>query len=151
YLSGAIEAKVLLEKLPVRKAPLREVTQGGIAGIFHAGREGRSYVNDPTYGIPFLGSTDILAADLSWLPFISKKQVERNPLFKIQEGWILITRSGTTGRMAYARPEMSDMACSEHVMRIVPDHDKIVPGYLYAYLSSRFGVPLVVGGTYGAI
>jgi len=151
YLSGAIEAKVLIEKLPVRKAPLREVTRGGIAGIFHAGREGRSYVDDPAYGVPFLGSTDILAADLSWLPLISKKQVERNPIFKIEEGWTLITRSGTIGRMAYARSEIAGMACSEHVMRVVPDPDKILPGYLYAYLSSGFGVRLVVGGTYGAI
>ncbi len=33
----------------------------------------------------------------------------------------------------------------------MPDAEKIPPGYLYAYLSSKFGVPLVVGGTYGAI
>lgn len=151
YMSGAIEAKVLLEKLPMQKARLCEVTRNGVGGIYHAGREGRTYVDDPTYGVPFLGSTDILASDLSWLSLISKKQVERNPLFTIQEGWTLITRSGTIGRMAYARPEMAGMACSEHVMRIVPDSSKILPGYLYAYLSSRFGVPLIVSGTYGAI
>jgi type I restriction enzyme S subunit len=46
---------------------------------------------------------------------------------------------------------MEDYACSEHVLRVVPDPEKIPPGYLYAYLSSKFGVPLVVGGTYGAI
>ena len=43
------------------------------------------------------------------------------------------------------------MACSEHVLRVVPNPDRILPGYLYAFLSSKFGVPLVVGGTYGAI
>ena len=53
--------------------------------------------------------------------------------------------------MAYARPDMDGMACSEHVLRVVPDPDRILPGYLYAFLSSKFGVPLVVGGTYGAI
>jgi len=53
--------------------------------------------------------------------------------------------------MAYARPEMEGMAGSQHFMRVVPDTKKIPPGYLYAYLSSKFGVPLVVGGTYGAI
>ena len=151
YLSGAIEAKVLLEKLPVRKAPLHEVTQGGMAGIFNGPRFSRTYVDDPGYGIPFLGSTDILAADLSWLPLISKKQVVTLPELIIEEGWTLITCSGTIGRMAYARPEMVGMAGSQHFMRVVPDPDKILPGYLYAYLSSRFGMPLVVGGTYGAI
>ena len=53
--------------------------------------------------------------------------------------------------MAYARPDMDGMACSEDVLRVVPDPDRILPGYLYAFLSSKFGVPLVVGGTYGAI
>ena len=53
--------------------------------------------------------------------------------------------------MAYARPDMDGMACSEDVLRVIPDPAKIPPGYLYAYLSSKFGVPLVVGGTYGAI
>ena len=53
--------------------------------------------------------------------------------------------------MAYCRREMDGMACSEHVLRIVPDDARIPAGYLYAYLSSKFGVPLVVSGTYGSI
>jgi type I restriction enzyme S subunit len=36
-------------------------------------------------------------------------------------------------------------------MKVCPDEAKIPSGYLYAYLSGKFGVPLVVGGTYGAI
>jgi type I restriction enzyme S subunit len=53
--------------------------------------------------------------------------------------------------MAYARDDMNGLACSEDVMRVVPNTDIIPSGYLYAFLSSRFGVPLVVSGTYGAI
>jgi type I restriction enzyme S subunit len=37
------------------------------------------------------------------------------------------------------------------VVKVVPVPDRIPPGYLYAFLSSRYGVPLVVSGTYGAI
>ncbi|MGQ4807804.1 hypothetical protein NKDENANG_01164 [Candidatus Entotheonellaceae bacterium PAL068K] len=33
YLSGAVEVKVLLDKLPVKKEPLCEVTKGGLKGI----------------------------------------------------------------------------------------------------------------------
>jgi type I restriction enzyme S subunit len=151
YLSGAFEAKVRLEKLRAKKTPLQKLTLGGMEGIYHAGREARTYVDDPKFGVPFLGSTDILAADLSRLPLISKKQVAANAHFTIQEGWTLITRSGTIGRMAYVRSDMAGMACSEHVIRVVPDTDKIPSGYLYAYLSSKFGVPMVIAGTYGAI
>ncbi len=147
YMSGAIEAKELLKKLRVSKEPLQDLT----ADIYHAGREGRTWVDSPEYGVPFMGSTDILASDLSMLPLMSKKQIAVTPRFIIKEGWTLITRSGTIGRMAYARSDMDGLACSEHVMRVVPDEDKINPGYVYAYLSSRFGVPLVISGTYGSI
>ena len=147
YVSGAVEARVLLEKLKVEKVPLHLVT----ASIFHAGREGRRYVNDPEHGVPFLSSGDIFNADLTVLPLLSKKQVASNPLFTLEIDWTLITRSGTVGRIAYVRPDMVGMACAEDVMRVVPDPDKIMPGYLYAYLSSRFGVPLVVEGTYASV
>lgn len=53
--------------------------------------------------------------------------------------------------MSYVRSDMAGMACSEHVMRVVPDTGKIPSGYLYAYLSSKFGVPMVISATYGGI
>lgn len=136
-----------MRKLPVPKKTLRQLTNG----IYHAGRESRQWVETPDHGIPFMGSTDILASDLSNLQLISKKQIEANPNFSVHAGWTLITRSGTIGRMAYARSDMDGLACSEHVMRVVPNEAIIKPGYVYAYLSSKFGVPLVISGTYGSI
>jgi type I restriction enzyme S subunit len=46
---------------------------------------------------------------------------------------------------------MDGMWSSQDVLKVVPDPNRILPGYLYALLSSKFGVPLVVGGTYGAV
>jgi type I restriction enzyme S subunit len=147
YLGGAIETEILLEELPVRKDSLGSVTKA----IYHAGRESRQWVEDREHGIPFIGSSDILRADLSDLSLISKAQVAKTPQFILRKGYTLITRSGTIGKMAYCRPEMDGMACSEHVLRVVPDTEQIPSGYLFAFLSSRFGVPLVVSGTYGSI
>jgi type I restriction enzyme S subunit len=144
-MSGAVEAKELLKRHQIEL--LTYVTKD----IYHAGRESRSWVNSTEHGVPFMGSTDILASDLSYLPLISKKQIASNPKFTIRNGWTLITRSGTVGRMAFARSDMDGIACSEHVMRVVPNEDLIKSGYLYAYLSSSFGVPIVIAGTYGAI
>lgn len=146
YMSGALEARDTLKRLP-----LTERLSTVAARIFHAGREARLWVEEASYGTPFMGSSDIRVSDFSALPLIANRQVERNPLFTLGVGWTLITRSGTIGRMAYARPDMDGMACSEHVLRVVPDVERIPPGYLYAFLSSRYGVPLVVSGTYGAI
>lgn len=149
YMSGAVEAKELLKKHQTEL--LRDVTAGHNGGIFNGPRFPRIYVDDPEKGVPFLGSTDILDADLSFVSLLSKRQVEGNLALVLDEGWTLMTCSGTIGRMAYARSDMQGMAGSQHFMRVVPDAEKIKPGYLYAYLSSRFGVPIVVSGTYGAI
>lgn len=147
YMSGALEARDTLKRLAARKDKLRDVT----LGMFDSGRESRNWVDDPRFGVRYMGSSAITLADLSSLPLISNKQVARNPKLLIKEGWSLITRSGTIGRMAYVRREMAGLACSEDVLRVVPDPERIAPGYLYAFLSSRYGVPLVVSGTYGAI
>ena len=149
YMSGAIEAKELLKKHIT--IPLKDLTFGYHGGIFNGPRFPRTYVDDPYNGVPFLGSTDILSSDLSFLPLLSKKQIEKNPALVLDEGWSLITCSGTIGRMAYSRSGMKGLAGSQHFMRVVPDIQKIKPGYLYAYLSSRFGLPIVLSGTYGAI
>jgi len=147
YMSGALEAREKVQRSTTRKDRLGDIT----TDIFHAGREGRTWVEDRDYGTPFLGSADILASDLSALPLISNKQVKNNPRFSLRKNWTLITRSGTIGRMAYVRPDMAGIACSEHILRVVPDEDRVPPGYLFAFLSSKYGVPLVVSGTYGAI
>lgn len=59
YLSGAMEAKELLRRLPVSKEPLASLTEG----IFHAGRESRLWVESEEFGVRFMGSTDVLASD----------------------------------------------------------------------------------------
>lgn len=151
FMSGALEARMVLSQLTQRKDRLREVTQNGIDGIVNAGRVKRLWVDNPQHGIPFLSSSDILQADLSTAPLISNKVVADYPQLVIRQGWTLITRSGTIGRMVYARPDMDGMGCSEHVMRVIADPAHIPPGYLYAFLSSKYGVPMIVGGTYGSI
>lgn len=151
YMSGALEARFLLERLAYRKDTLQSLTKDGPAGIVNAGRVRRLWVDSPEYGLPFMSSSDILQADLSTVPYIARQVVDAYPQLIIHDGWTLITRSGTIGRMVYARPDMDGMACSEHVMRVIPDPEKVPPGYLYAFLSSKYGVPIVVSGTYGSI
>jgi len=151
YMTGALEARIRLEELASPKEKLVDLCKGGIDGLVNAGRITRQWVDDLSYGIPFLTSTSILQADLSNLRFISKRAVRQNPKLLIRKGYTLITRAGSIGRMSYARPDMDGMACTEDVLRVIPDHEKIPSGYLYAFLSSKFGVPLVTSGTYGAI
>jgi len=153
YMTGAIEARATLEALRVRKDPLHSITRGHNGGIYNGPQFARRWVEDPKYGVPFLGSSDVLNSDLSMLPYFQRKLAQSPKLahLEVKPGMTLITCSGTIGRMVFARPDMDGMWSSQHVIKVVPDESKIPPGYLYVFLSSKFGVPLVVGGTYGAI
>jgi type I restriction enzyme S subunit len=148
-LGGAIETEILLEELPVKKQSLAEVT----STIFNGPKFSRTYVDDPEYGVPFIGGSELQHSDLSGLSLLSRQRAHSKQLrhLELKKGMTLITCSGTIGKMAYARDEMEGIWSSQHVMKVVPNEDVIQSGYLYAYLSSKFGVPLITSGTYGAI
>jgi type I restriction enzyme S subunit len=76
---------------------------------------------------------------------------DRLSYLQLRKGMTLISCSGTIGRMTYARPDMDGIWSSQDVMKVVADESKIPSGYLYAFLASRYGVPLVITRTYGAI
>ena len=153
YLSGAIEAKLFLKDLPVGCAELRELTRGHEGGIYNGPQFVRNYVPDPDFGVPFLSSSSMLHAEFHRIDLLRRSDAvsRRLAYLELEEGMTLISCSGTIGRMAYVRPEIAGMWSSQHVLKVVPDPDLVRPGYLYAFLSGRFGVPLVVGETYGAI
>ena len=142
-----------MERLPVRRAELREITRGHDGGIYNGPQFVRNYVSDPTYGVPFLSSSSMLHADYRNVDLLRKSDAvsARLAFLRLQEGMTLISCSGTIGRMAYAGREMAGMWSSQHILKVVPDPQVVFPGYLYAFLSSRFGIPLVTGSTYGAI
>lgn len=153
YMSGALEARDTLKQLKVRKDTLPTLTKGHGGGIYNGPVFARIWVDDPRYGVPFLSNSDMLNADLTTLPLLQRRYAESRKLahLELSAGTTLITCSGTIGRMTFVRPDMAGMWSSQHIMKVVPDPERIPSGYLYAFLSSRYGLPLVVSGTYGAI
>lgn len=150
YLSGAFEARVLIEKLPVKKE-LQFLTEGGSKGIFNGPRFHRVYVNNKEFGVPLLSGGDMLQADLSIAPMIARSQINSMPHMVLKEGTILISSYGTIGRMVYCRNYMAGMVGSDNIMKVVPDTQQILPGYLFCFLNSRFGVPMITSGTSGSV
>ncbi|GAB1644320.1 methylation-associated defense system restriction endonuclease subunit S MAD5 [Krasilnikovia sp. MM14-A1259] len=150
YLSGALEARKRLEAIP-NTVRLDSVTAGYSGGIFNGPKFSRLYLNDPEHSVPFLGSTDMLEADFSYLPRLGRDIATALPYLEVEPGMSLISCSGTIGRMAYVRPDMAGFWSSQHVMKVQADPDKIPSGYLYTFLRSRFGIPMIVSSAYGAI
>ncbi|MGY1948302.1 methylation-associated defense system restriction endonuclease subunit S MAD5 [Nocardia asiatica] len=145
FISETYAARMMLKSLPKTEG-LGDLTER----IFRPGIFKRQRTEFKQHGVPFLSSVDILEADISNLPMITKKSFGRVSDLALEPGWTLITRSGMNlGRVAYSRPEMDGFACSEHVLRAIPA--KTIPGgYLYIFLASRYGTAMIKGGIYGS-
>lgn len=151
YVGGAIEARELLKKYHTER--LDSLTKGYNGGIYNGPQFSRNYVEDPEFGVPFLTTSTMQKADTANLPLLSKKDAYSSKLsfLEVSENMTLITCSGSIGKIAYSRKDMAGCWSNQDIMKVVADTEKIHQGYLNAFLAGRFGVPLVVSGTYGAI
>ena len=70
----------------------------------------------------------------------------------MEKDWILITRSGSTGRVVMVTDSMAGSMVTEHVIRVICDKKLIDPYYVYAFLSTdRIGKVLLEKGIYASV
>ena len=122
-----------------------------VSNIFCPGRFKRNFVEDGTGGLPFLGGANILHFSINTKKYLSKDDPNLQELI-VREGWLLITRSGSTGIVSSVPKAWDGVAISEHVIRVIPDESKrISAGYLEAYLRSQLGQELIAAGVFGSV
>ena len=136
-----------LNKKAARVATAAELSKK----IVLPGRFKRIYVGEGR-GVPFIGGKQIYQLDPSNKKYLSLKQhgkrVERE--LRLEKGMILVTCSGTVGRVCLVPKHWERYAASQHLIRIVPS-SKDMGAYLYAWLSSQHARPLIKRFVYGAV
>jgi type I restriction enzyme S subunit len=134
----------------LRKSGLKLANLGDITNnIFIPPRFARTYV-EKEHGIPFLQGSHIVHFQPADLKYVSPAVHKKIAKWIIRKDWILVTRSGTVGRIAVV-PELWDgWAASEHILRIIPN-EEYPAGYLYAFLSSPLGQAQLTAQIYGAV
>lgn len=168
YSSEFLKAKDLLERSPYQKVPLLELCEDiyrltRFKRIFTDKEHGFIYMapSDLVYYRPLRerensdrayvakGKHDLLANIKSAFgkqsPTLSKKGEER---FFVEEGWLLITCSGSMGRIVLTTQSLTNVFFSHDLIRIVPKKETLI-GYLYAYLSSWIGQTFLKRDQYG--
>lgn len=110
----------------------------------------RIYVEEG-YGRVLIGGKQIYELDPSNKKYISiAKHKDLIPDLEIHENTVLITRSGTIGKVAIAPRHWGKWVPSDHIIRVFPANDDIA-GYLYVYLLSDYGHELITRYTYGSV
>jgi type I restriction enzyme S subunit len=119
--------------------------------IILPGRFKRIYVSEK-YGVPFIGGKEILELDPRGEKYLSLKHhgARIAEQLTLHENMILVTCSGTIGKVNIVPKHWDGWAGSQHMLRIVPVSADWA-GYLYAWLSSEWALPLIRRHTYGAV
>lgn len=126
----------------------REITNS----IILPGRFKRTYVESDEHGIKFIGGKQINDLNPSSEKYLSKS-IHETRLGKeliLYENCILITRSGTIGKVALVPKHWDNWAANEHIIRVFPKNKEIA-GYLFCWLNSDYGNELIKKHTYGAV
>lgn len=119
--------------------------------IILPGRFKRIYVSEKQ-GVPFIGGKEILELDPRGEKYLSLKHhgVRIAEQLTLSENMILVTCSGTIGKVNIVPKHWDGWAGSQHMLRAVPISADWA-GYLYAWLSSEWALPLIRRHTYGAV
>jgi type I restriction enzyme S subunit len=147
HLSEGRIAKKSIDKSPLGTIPLSKASKR----VFLGGRFKRVFVDNPENGYPYLTASDMTKSEPFSGNYLSKKHTRNLNLLKIKKDWILISCSGSIGRTAFTNELFDGQIGTHDLIRVEPDPSVIPPGYLYAYLSSRYGFALLTQGTYGGV
>jgi len=153
YATGALEAKQALRDLDSECDHLGELTAGYKGGIYNGPVFKRNYVEHEEYGVKFLTTSSMIQARMNRVSLLRKEDAYSKKLsyLELKKGMTMISCSGTIGRMVYTRRTMDGTWSCQDMLKVVCDSDKAQSGYAYAFLASKFGVPIITSSTYGAI
>lgn len=139
----------VLDKIKAGKyAPKR--LGDGLGEVLIPGRFKRIYV-DKNYGVPFLSGTQITQIKPYDLKYISTRVTRNIEDWLVRAGWVLVTCSGTIGRVALVPKKWDRWSISQHVLRIIPNSKDLNNGFLAAFLLNEYGDQQVISKTYGGV
>lgn len=147
HLSDAVLLSEKLHSLPYPLVAIKEV----VDKVFYGNIFTRIYVKDAKYGVPYLAASDTVLSNIDTGVYLSRKQASLlNHLF-LKKDWILITCSGTIGNVTYTTKEFENKIATHDLIRIIPNDNKILRGFLYAYLASKYGKIQLTQSSFGAV
>ena len=148
HLSDGVKTKRLIEKFcPYDLTSISEESLELYKGNIHK----RVYVSSPDFGHMFYTASDLFKSDLHTGKYVSKKYSVYLKELELKTNWILITRSGTLGKVLLTSNDHQKKIGTDDVIRIFLKEKNIKSGYLYSFLSSKYGFGLLTQSGYGGV
>lgn len=147
YDPAVMENNAQLSSLGVTLAPLSDFADVHLPSMFT-----RIWAQDSKYGLPYLNATDLMSYFALGVPAKERylslaSNVKMDPLI-VKKEMILITCSGTIGRVFDVPAALDGWAGTHDIVRITP-HKPELKGFLRAYLASSFAQIQILSHTHG--
>lgn len=119
--------------------------------IILPGRFKRTYV-DKDHGALFIGGKQIWQLDPNNKKYLSlhfhKERIQQQ--LTLKENMILVTCSGTIGKVAFVPKHWEGWTANQHIMRINTANE-MMAAYIYQFLRSEVGKCFILKHTYGSV
>jgi type I restriction enzyme, S subunit len=145
YSSGGLQARDRIKAGPWQWQPLSEM-----ADVFRGPLHTRFFVRDSERGVPYFTASAVGLIDLPYDSFLSKKRTRVLPALLVDEGWTLLSSAGTIGKTTFVREDISRCCISQDMIRVAPN-GSLLPGYIFAYLSTDVAQSIIKLRTYGSV
>jgi len=128
--------------------PLTICGPGGLASSYTLGRFKRIWVTNSEYPIYQPSAiTEIKPSPDGYLSRLTKTNLDA---LRVHKGQILMTCSGTIGKVSYVSNTLDNLIFSHDLLRITCADERNA-GYLYTYLKSPVGNKILLTNSYGAV
>lgn len=144
-----VEAKQARQIIQSGKYPLTTIGgQNGLATSYTCARFKRIWVERSD--LPIYQPSTIVDLKPSPDGYISKLTQTNIEALKVHRGQVLMTCSGTIGKVSYVSKTLDDRIFSHDLLRI-DCKENIDQGYIYVYLKSNLGNKILLTNSYGAV
>lgn len=144
-----IEAKRAYQIIKTAKYPL--TTIGGVNGLassYTCARFKRIWVEKSSLPIYQPSSiTDIKPSPDGYISYLTKTNIDA---LRVKKGQVLMTCSGTVGKVSYVSETLNNKIFSHDLLRI-DCKEAVDRGYIYTYLKSKIGSRILLTNSYGAV
>lgn len=146
------KSKAIISHLQKHSAEVVQIKDKRVSErILHPNRFKRVYSTKEN-GVPFFGGKNLMNLNpLSgkYLALSQHEDVINNDL-RVKENSLIVTRSGTIGKIVLTPKHWHDWIGSDDLLRVYPANNDIA-GYIYCWLNSDYGNLLLKRNIYGAV
>ncbi len=148
YDPSVSEAKLKLKNSAYETVPL-----SSLADVYLRGQFTRIWANDEKHGYKYLNASEMLSLMAIGIPsggyrYLSYATETNLDALIVREGWLLMSCSGTIGRVFYVPKRLDGWAATHDLIRIVPKSDGMV-GFLMSWLTSGVAQSQIMSHTHG--